>query len=290
MKHIKKIILIMVCAWLLLAVIPSKTMALYTNSFDQVVSEYFFLKCTSHNNATSAVTGFTIPPLNMNWMIEVTSLTSGPSNDTLKGKVYYENASETLNRWQPTSVFGPNEIAFGNYSSITGYQIDPTFEQKFPVPFIVPTNMTAVYNQTLKVSLSAHFQNYMFQNLTGMVPAPFSAFMSLQGLVVAWNGTAWMNGTKLGDTLLVAIYLGNGELTYLRESWWDNSTQHWRTMYKLVTPMWELIGAMFEGMLPGSDVTGGGTGIPGFQCTLVLLSLIIIGAIYLKKPKNKFEF
>jgi hypothetical protein len=54
--------------------------------------------------------------------------------------------------------------------------------------------------------------------------------------------------------------------------------------------MWELIGAMFEGMLPGSDVTGGGMEIPGFQCTLVLLSLIIIGAIYLKKPKNKIEF
>jgi len=287
MKHTKKIILIMVCAWLLLAVIPIKTTALYSNSFDQVVSQYFFLKCTSRNNDTTAVTHFTIPPLNMNWMIEVTSLINGPPNDTLKGKVYYENTSETLNRWHPTALFGSSEITFGLYNNVTGYYIDPTFEQKFPVPFIVPTNMTTVYNQALNVSLSTHFQYYMFQNLTGMVPPPFSSFLSLQGLVVAWNGTPWMNGTMPGDTMLVAIYLGNGELTYLRESWWDNSTPQWRTMYKLVTPMWELIGGMFEGMLPGSDVTGGGMGIPGFEYALVFLGLIItIGAIYLKKPKN----
>jgi hypothetical protein len=102
-------------------------------------------------------------------------------------------------------------------------------------------------------------------------------------------------GNQTGNALLVAVYFGDGELTYLRESWWDNSTLQgdgfgtWRTSYKLVSPLMELIGSFFEGMFPGSDVSMGG--IPGFPCAGVVLGLIAtVGIIYLRKPKLEIQF
>ncbi|NVM56189.1 MAG: hypothetical protein HWN66_21005 [Candidatus Helarchaeota archaeon] len=302
MTQKKEIILIGLLSLLLFTVIPSKTTALYNPSFDQEVTDYFFLEFQDCNNLTSAITGFDIPNATTNWMIEVTNLEDGDplDLDNLSGKVY-EDSGEDFDLWQPTVLF-PNEIMFGWYNNISGYTIDPIFESKFPVPFIVPTNMTAV-NQTLNISLSAHFQYYQTQNLTGQIPAEFAGMMpSLPFLMVwAWNGTGgWVTVTEadnrtdpegdIGDILLMAIYFDDGELNYLRESWWNNNSQRWRTRYKMVTSIWDLIGSMFEPMLAGSDVPTGGDGgmIPGFPYALVFLGLMVsIAIIYLKKPKKE---
>jgi len=291
MKQNKKFILIGLLTLLVFTLVPSTTLALDTESFDQEVTDYFFLEFVTVGNSTSGVTNFTIPAVNTNWMIEVTSLTEAPPTDNLSGKVY-EDTGSYLDKWQPTALFGPSEIDFGQYSNVTGYTIDPTFESLFPVPFIIPTNHTAV-NQTLNASLSSKFQYVMYQNISGYIPPDFAGLFSLHSMVFAFNGTMDMNGTVLGNTtgdiLLEAVYFGDGELNFLRESWWDNSTQEWNTMYKLVSPLWGLIGSMFEPNLPGSPSSGGGGGmIPGFEWGIIFLGLLVsVVVIYLRKPKEE---
>ncbi len=312
MKNGKMILLLGFVALLVFTLVPSQTLALYSESFNQEESDYFFLKSATVNNGTSAVTGFALPSVDTNWMIEVTSLTDGPPTDNLSGKVY-EDSGGYLDLWQPTSLFGSNEIPFGQYSDVSGYTMDSSFEAKFPVPLIIPTNITAV-NVTLNVSLSAHFQYYQSQNISGpLIPPsngsgdgdPFTAMLSLFNItgpllmVCAWNGTGgFVNVTEVspsrmdpqgdvGDVLLLAIYFEDGELNYLRESWWDNSTQRWRSMYRLISQTWELIGPMFEHMLIGSDSTGG-EDIPGFECGFLLIGLMVsVVVIYLRKPKDE---
>ncbi len=289
------------------ALIPSKSTALLPNSYDQTVNDYFFLKYTVRNNSTSAVTGFTIPPASTNWMIEVDTIDNSTSWDILNGSVYQET-SNYLNFWEPT-IFGATSFEFGRYNGST-FIIGNTLESLFPVPLIVPVDMSAVFNQTLNVSLSKHFENYMYMNGTALMESmggfggmiPFEIF----GIVIAWNGSSmiWIPrgmradpyGNETGNVLLVAVYFGDGELTYLRESWWDNNTLQgdgfgtWRTSYKLVSPLIELIGSLFEGIFPGSDVSMGG-GIPGFPYTCVFLGLVVsIGIIYLRKPKPEIQF
>jgi len=301
-----KILLGFLLLLFMFALIPSKSTALLPNSYDQTVNDYFFLKYTMNTTSTSAVTGFTIPPAGTNWMIEVDAIDNSTAWDILNGSVYQETA-DYLTFWEPT-IFGANSFEFGRYDG-SSFIIGNELESQFPVPFIVPVDMVAVFNQTLNVSLSKHFENYMYMNGTALMSylgglgemIPFEIF----GIAIAWNGSSmiWLPrdmrmdpyGNQTGNALLVAVYFGDGELTYLRESWWDNSTLQgdgfgtWRTSYKLVSPLMELIGSFFEGMFPGSDVSMGG--IPGFPCAGVVLGLIAtVGIIYLRKPKLEIQF
>lgn len=294
-----------VCTWLLLALIPAKTAALYPNSFDQTVTNYFFLKFTDVNNATSLVTNFALPAENTNWMIEVTSLTDGPPTDDLAGTISQDTGS-FLDVWQPTPVFGAGEIAFGSYAP-GSYTIDPAFEAIFPVPFIVPTDWVAAFNQTLNASLTNthNFDYYEFMNLSGMIPPEMAGLLPVPpvGMLIAWNGSfVWFEdnasgryepyGNETGNAMLVALYFENGVLNYLTENWWDNSTQEWKLAYKLKSPIMDLLGSLFESFIPGSGVSGGGMGgIPGFPYSFVFFGLTLVAAIiYLRKPKTKLEF
>jgi hypothetical protein len=301
-----KIFLGFLLSLFILALIPSKTSALLPNSYDQTVNDYFFLKYSVVNNSTSAVSGFTIPPEGTNWMIEVDAIDNSTSWDILNGSVYQES-TDYLNFCEPT-IFGANSFEFGRYNG-SSFIIGNELESQFPVPFIVPVDMCAVFNQTLNVSLCKHFENYMYMNGTALMAllgsmgeiVPIEIF----GIAIAWNGSSmiWLPrnmrydpyGNQTGNALLVAVYFGDGELTYLRESWWDNTTIQgdgfgtWRTSYKLVSPLMDLIGSFFEGMFPGSDVSMGG--IPGFPCAAVFLGLIATaGIIYLRKPKSRVLF
>ena len=317
MRRKIRIVLIILCAWFLFSIIPKTTpsfntldndnicfnTALYSESFNQTVSEYFFLKFTDVNDITSAVTQFSlVNHSNIYWMIEVTSLTEGPPTDNLSGKVYQDNGTG-FDLWQPTTLFGSSEIAFGSYSNTAGYTIDPTFESKFPVPFIVPTNQTAVFNQTLPASLltTYNFNYYYFMNISGTVPAPYDMLLPALpvGIAIAWNGTMnWFDagsgkmepdGNETGNILLVAVYFDDGALNYLTESRWNSSNSQWNLIYKLKSPIMELIGSMFEVIIPGSGVTSTGGGeIPGFPIALVALDLLIpIIVMYLRRPKNR---
>jgi len=297
-----KILLGLLLLLFVFALFPSKSTALLPNSYDQTVNDYFFLKYTMNTTTTSAVTGFIIPPAGTNWMIEVDAIDNSTMWDILNGSVYQETA-DYLNFWEPT-IFGANSFEFGRYDG-SSFIIGNELESRFPVPFIVPVDMNAVFNQTLNVSLSKHFENYMYMNGTQLMGAlgglggmlPFEIF----GIAIAWNGSSmiWLPrgmrmdpyGNQTGNTLLVAVYFGDGELTYLRESWWDNSTLQgdgfgtWQTSYKLVSPLMDLIGSFFEGMFPGSDVSM--SGIPGFPCAAVFLGLAAtVGIFYLRKPKS----
>ncbi len=312
MRH-NKLILACLLVLLVFAFIPSKTGALLPNSFDQAVDDYYFLKCTVRNNSTSAVTGYSIPSVGLSWMIEIDSIVNGPPWDIVNGSVYQET-SGYLDIWQPTSTFGAGSFEFGRYNNITPeYLIGSKLESLFPVPFIIPLDMVAVFNYTINESLSAHFEHYMYLNGTAymeqlkvMLGEDFAAMIpfDLYGIVIAYNGSDfWIPrgmgydpiGNNTGNVLLVAVYFDDGELNYLRESWWDNTTLQsdgfgtWRTMYKLVSPTWELFGAIFEGVLPGSGGSMGG--IPGFPCTLVFVGLLVsLTIVYLRKPKNEIIF
>jgi len=87
MRHLKKILLIGMCALLLFALIPTQTdtikisyeqaetihsadYAYFTESFNKTDNDYIFLKCVDDTN-NSAITGFTPPLLGEHWMIEV---------------------------------------------------------------------------------------------------------------------------------------------------------------------------------------------------------------------------
>ncbi|MHA1265888.1 MAG: hypothetical protein ACTSRS_11720 [Candidatus Helarchaeota archaeon] len=302
MKYRYKIGLALVCLWLVLAIVPLKTSALYPNSFNQTETDYFFLKFTEVNNATSLVTNFALPPVDTNWMIEVTSLLDGPPSDNLSGQIYQDTGS-FLDLWQDTPVFGAGEHAFGTYNGST-FTIDPTFETIFPVPFIVPTDWYAVFNQTLNQSLTSthHFDHYQFMNLSGLIPAELSGLLPVQpiGLIVAWNGSfIWFEdnasgrmepyGNVTSNKMLVALYFEDGELNYLTENWWDNTTQEWKLAYKLKSPLMELIGGMLEAMIPGSGVSGSDmSGIPGFEFSLLFIGIIVaLGITSYKKQKNQ---
>ena len=287
----------------LITLIPSKTAALLPNSFDQSVNDYFFLKYTVVNNLTSAVTGFPIPPAETNWMIEVDSIDNSTSWDIINGLVYQET-SDYLNFWEPTTLFGPGSFEFGRYNG-TSFQIGSTFESLFPVPFIVPVDMVTVFNYTLNESLSAHFEHYSYMNGTAIMESmgemasmlPFGLF----GIVIAYNGSnMWLDrssrqdpyGNQTGNIMLLAIYFDDGELNFLRESWWDNETDAgdgygvWRTMYKVGSPIWNTFGAPMEAMLPGGEGEMGM--IPGFPCTFTIIGFLVsITIIYLKKPKRR---
>ena len=305
MKQKNKIALVFLCTWLLIALIPSNSMALYTDSYDMGVNDYFFLKFTDQNYNQTATTNISLPLVNTNWMIEVTSLTEGPPVDNLSIKVY-EDTGGYLDKWQPTSDFNDTEIWIGAYSDTTGYTLNPAYEAMFPLPLIVPSNWTAAFNQTINASLSNtfNFDNVMFQNMTSFLAmgGPMGGLLGVDtmGMMVAWNGSMmWIDtdvngsgkyepyGNESGNFLLVGLYLGN-QLNYVLEAWWDNSSTQWNLIYKMMSPTFELIAAMFEAQIPGSGVTGGGGGIPGFPSALVFIGLMVtVAIIYLRKPKEE---
>lgn len=329
MKHLKKILFLGICTLLLFALIPTRTetikisyeraetihsteYAYFPESFNKTDNDYIFLKCVDDTN-NSAFTSFSLPPLDEHWMIEVTTLDAAPNQwmlDILNVSIFDQNVNASLDYWIPSATFPEDEYIMGAYNTSI-YWIDPNFLSIFPFPFFVPLNLTAVntaFDNALNANLSGMFQHYVFGNGTGLLEN-WSAYMGgmdmipsgLHSIIVAYNGTIPMqlgndtfpfmgNGTADGDLLIEAVYLGGGELHFVRESEWDNSSLQWNARYKLVSPIWELLLSIIEQVLPGSLMFGNGGGgmIPGFTCTALFLGLMIaIGIVYLRKPKQE---
>ncbi|MHA1132347.1 MAG: hypothetical protein ACTSQI_06785 [Candidatus Helarchaeota archaeon] len=297
MSHQKRVILGFLVFLFLVGLVPSKTVALTPPSFDQEVTDYFFLKFTDVNNATSAVSGFPIPPTGTDWMVEIDVADNSTAWDIVNGSVYQDDGDEYGIVWNQSTWFGTDSFNFGRYNGID-FQIGPVMENNFPVPFVVPLNTTPV-ETTLNQSLCKTFQNYIYINQTFLAEMMNSSGMggmlpfSLFAIVFAWNGTPYYfgpesnspNGTVTGDILIAAVYFGDGELNFLRESWWDNTTRQWNTMYQVVSPFWDAFGGMLEQLIPGTIPSS--MMIPGFPYAITIMGLVMVLIIpSLKKPKE----
>lgn len=290
-----------------------------TGSFDHSINDYFYLKFKDVNNSTASSTGFTIPNEGISWMIEVADMGTSPPWDYINISVYEEHSG--FNIWQPT-IFGASPMLEGAWNG-SSLWINSAFETLFPVPFIVPTNstnvtvrnqwMTDIFGLTIRNSLLNHYEYCLWYNGSQMLEVtrallgdeiadtvPFEWY----AYIYAWNGTwGWIErdmrqdpiGETTGEPLLVALYMSDGQLHYLRESWWDNDTIQadgygtWRTSYKLVSPMMEYIGALFEGIFPGSESSIGD--IPSFPFAMTLFVIVVIFSIaYKQKLKKPFNY
>ncbi|MHA1132346.1 MAG: hypothetical protein ACTSQQ_16285, partial [Candidatus Helarchaeota archaeon] len=285
MRHEIKIALFLLLPLFFISLIPSHATPLGIESYEHSVNDYFYLKFKNINSTMSPITGFPLPASNdINWMIEVTSQTEAPPWDTISGDV-----SEYIGGANPWNVLYTG--GFSRYNE-TDFQIAPSFQSFFPVPFIIPTNSTNtteldrhmlhVFNETMRNLLLNvyHYQHYSWSNGTKMLEMakdvvgedilasiPFAFY----GYCYAWNGSmSWIQrdmrydplGNQTGDNLLLAVYFTDGELHYLRESWWNNETLNgddgygiWHTTYKMVSPLMEYLGVMFESIFPGAEVS-----------------------------------
>jgi hypothetical protein len=320
MRYGTKIVLILFIALFLVPLIPSQaTPTIGTFSYEHVEGDYLYLKFKDVNGTMTPITNnFTLPASDTSWMIEVTEQADGPLWDNLSGEV--SEYVGGMNPWN-TLYAGP----FSRYNG-TDFQVFPGFYDFFPVPFIVPTNSTNiteldghmlnVFNETIEdLMLNVYnYDYYVWYNGTEMLEMALDIVgedllasnpFQFYGYCYAWNGSwSWLQrdmrydpiGDQTGNKLLLAIYLSDGELHYLRESWWDNETLDpddgygiWRTNYKMVSPLMEYLGALFEGMFPGAEVSS--DMIPSFPYFLTVTGIMTICiVIYLRKPKKKIEF
>ncbi len=300
----KNTIYVILLVFILCMLVPSRVKALVPPSFDAFTGDYQFYKFLNVQNTTSAVTGFTIPEEGTQWMVEVDVATNFAGWDIVNGTIYKETGNDVDYYWNTSDVFGSTSYEFGRYNG-SYYQIGSDFENIFPVPFMTPIDTQAIDNE-LNRSLSRYFQNFVSENISALllmmsefVDSPLSMFsnLSLMGIYFAWNGTDWykglsssqtvgpINGSATWDTLLAAIYIV-GELQFLGEFWWDNSTFTWNTRYQLGTPFWEAFGFMFEMLIPGLGEEFSSEMIPGFPFVTVLLGLLLgIAVLYLKISK-----
>ncbi len=291
-----KLVLGILLALFLFALMPSQATALDPPSFDQEATDYFFLKFMDVNNATSAASGFDIPPAGTDWMVEIDAADNFTSWDYVNGTVYQDDGDEYNIIWNESTFFGTESFTFGAYNG-QDFWIGPVMESNFPVPFVLPLNTTPV-EAALNQSLGNTFQNFIYVNQTFLSDMMNSSGMgdmlpfSMFAIVFAWNGSSIYygpgtgpNGSATGDTIVAAVYFGDGELNFLGEWWWDNAAQEWNIMYKLVSPFWESFGGMLEQLLPGADPSG--SMIPGFPSAFAIVGVLtVISIIRLKKPKE----
>lgn len=281
-------------------------------SFQQKTNDYNFLQFTDVQGSHSAITGFALPPDGTNWLIQVASVATVGSADVMKVTVGQETTA-TGNFWAPTFL-GSSPLEIGSYSNGV-YTIPQAFSNAFPLPFFIPSDNVAVFNETLNATLSARFQYYgffMFQewvdNLTAMVQQSggnttqlaqlqqlLNSFpVQIGGIVYAYNGTStWQQsgsafspvGQASSDVMLLGVYSMNGTLHFMRESTWTGS--EWAPVYKLQSPKWALLGSLLESIFPGAP-SGEQEGIPGFPTVpVMLLTTLGVAVVALQISRKK---